>query len=235
MVLPCSARYQRAMRKRFLWLVPAGLVLGLILGAAAAAVIGYLLPRQFESSAIVQVRPVIEAVGTLPEHKAVRNPPGSLPAAMELMTSEELLRQVAEDLDLATRWAIEEPAAIRRLRSMLSTDNIRGTDLIEVRVRASSPQDSMQVANQVVEEFVRIRGAGQAESSRLDEVPQEMPQRVSEPGAIVHAEAMPPSRSAAPSTWLLLLAGAGAGGMLGILGGLVAMPVLRSLTQARAS
>ncbi len=293
-------RYQRDMFKRFWWLFPLGLVLGPVVGVVVAGLIAYLQPKQYESKAVVQVRPVMPVVGTRAGEDPVAG--NLLATAFETLGSGELLGKVAADLDLATRWAIDDP--VERLRSMVTASNIRGTDLIEVRVRSTSAGDSMQIANQLLEEFVRTEGAAakerrekelaelrgasaaqervveekrrkltaiirdggityspdgpsadvegdkdafdqaradfEIEQSKLEqlkvrEVSGEMQSRIGDSFPIVHAEATMPSRPAAPNVPLQLLVGAGAGGLLGILGAFVLIPGLHGLTKPRVA
>lgn len=142
------------MFKRYWWVFPVSLALGPVLGVVVAGVIVFAQPRQYESRATLQVRPRPVSMEVTPG-LALPQPlgPTFFPTEFEIIKGQATLDAVASRLDLATRWGIEPDAARARLRGMIETENIRGTDLIEIRVRASTPAEARAIAAAVSEAY----------------------------------------------------------------------------------
>jgi uncharacterized protein involved in exopolysaccharide biosynthesis len=60
---------------------------------------------------------------------------------------------VVESLDLTTRWALEHESAIQVLKGIVQTQNIRGTDLIQIRVRHTNKVDARDIAAEVARAY----------------------------------------------------------------------------------
>lgn len=120
-----------------------------------AAVITYVLPKKYESKAVVQVNPAVLDVDPL--GKRTHSPAAGayltrsfIPNEFSIIEMEQTLQRVIERLDLGARWNnMDQEMAMRVLKSILKTEQIRGTDLIEIRVRHQSAQDARDIAHAV--------------------------------------------------------------------------------------
>ena len=102
----------------------------------AAAVITYLTPREFLGKAVVQV----------PSEADVQT-------QFEVIKSRESLASIVEKLQLVKRWEDcgTEDDAIRLLLASLGVDTIKGTDLLDIEVYRSDPQEAAEMANAVAD------------------------------------------------------------------------------------
>ena len=138
-----------------------------------AAVITYVLPKKYESKAVVQVHPAVIELDPLAG--AAGTPfTGSLPSKsyilneFSVIVQEQTLKRVVERLDLSSRWNGMDPDVIvGQLKSMVKTDQIRGTDLIEIRVRHGKPLDARDIAQAVSEAYKERRESEERSRANL--------------------------------------------------------------------
>lgn len=190
----------------FLVMIPGGLILGLMGGVFY----GHFAPQKYEARAIVQVT------------QAVPSPGGFHPMStstffatqFEVITAKKTLAMVSSDLGLAQRWMLSEQELVERLRDAISTNHIKGTDLIEVRVRHTNPNDAAAVANSVVEAYSRRIGT-----------------LAGDPGlrVIIHEQAKVPRTAVTPNVVLVVVAAGVAGLLLSPLMALLLIAVLHKV------
>jgi len=118
---------------------------------AATAVVTYVMPKKFESSAVIQVKPSMR-VGVNPSIAHVRMTE-SVATDFEVMRAKLTLKLVVQKLNLTALWGVTEDEAINLLRTMITTQNILGTDLIKIRVRHSNPAVARDVAKGVYKAY----------------------------------------------------------------------------------
>lgn len=126
---------------RWWWVFPLMVPVSVVLALVAGAVFNYVTPKKYEASAIVEYKPTEQA--EMPIHSI-----GSIFAELK---SEARLSLVSKKLDLPNRWMVDESVALQILKATIILQNIRGTDLIEIRVKHTSPQDAMDVVNAMLE------------------------------------------------------------------------------------
>jgi len=128
------------------------ILLTFLLVFMTALVITYVMPKKYESTSTLQVRPRLPSMEVLPG-MVTRDPTGLgptfFPTEFEVIKAQKTLDLVIRNLDLETRWGLETEQVRKQLERMIDAENIRGTDLIEIRVRASSAQDAKAIAEQV--------------------------------------------------------------------------------------
>jgi polysaccharide biosynthesis transport protein len=147
-----DSRDVASMLKRFLWtflvMIPVSAVAGFLL----AAVVTYVIPKMYQSEAVIEVKP--------------RHPHGDMTHTMtpqffgtefEKIKSRNSLEQVVEKLELTNRWMIDKEAALQVLKRIVTTQNIRGTDLIAIRVRHTNKADARDIAQEVGEAYASYR------------------------------------------------------------------------------
>ncbi|MES2920834.1 MAG: hypothetical protein V4819_04780 [Verrucomicrobiota bacterium] len=135
------------MFKRFWWVFLAMIPVGSILGLFVAAVITYVMPKMYESEAVIEVKPMVGQ---------------SVPSAMtpqffgtefEKIKSSNSLGKVVDHLELINKWGVDKETAIRILKGIVNTQNIRGTDLISIRVRHTNREDARDVTAEVARAY----------------------------------------------------------------------------------
>lgn len=179
----------KGMFRRFWWMFLVMLVLGPALGLVAGLGLGYLAPKQYEARSVIQII-------ASPEMMAE---PSFLPAALESLHSRELLEEVSQDLGLPQRWMLDPAMATDRLKTIVSIVQLRGTDLIQIKVRDTDAGGTAEIANAVAEGFTR--------RAMVDGLK-----------VIVHERATPPRSSVSPNSLRLVL--------LCVVAGLLLSPVL---------
>ena len=128
------------------------ILLTFLLVFMTALVITYVTPKKYQSTATMQVRPRVASVEVLPG--VVSGSAGGMtqsffPTEFEVIKSQKTLDLVIDDLNLTNHWGKDRETVRRTLRGIIDAQNIRGTDLIEVRVRAGSASDARMIAERV--------------------------------------------------------------------------------------
>jgi uncharacterized protein involved in exopolysaccharide biosynthesis len=136
------------------------ILITLFMAVVVTAVITYVMPKKFESKAVIQVNNSFR-VGTALGHDSLMAPLNTpqhfTSSELEVMRAHLTLQLVVQQLNLTALWGVTEDEAINLLRTMITTQNIRGTDLIEIRVRHSNPAVARDVAKGVYEAYKKRR------------------------------------------------------------------------------
>ncbi|MCP5547324.1 MAG: protein kinase [Akkermansiaceae bacterium] len=156
----------------FLMMVP----LGFILGGIAGLFVSRFLAAEFEAQAVIQLP------ATAPRSSVVRS-----------IQSREVFNEVSHRLGLPAKWSVPNEEVVTRLRESVSVENLRGTDLFQVKVRSDDPNETAQLANTVVQAY---QSSGRSQ------------------GVIVHEKAATPRSPVSPN----LLAGTLSGATWGLVG-----------------
>lgn len=139
------------MFKRFWWVFLVMIPVGSIAGLLVAAVITYVMPKKYESEAVIEVKPL--AGQSAPSQMT----PQFFGTEFEKIKSSNLLGKVVDNLELINKWGVDKETAIRILKGIVNTENIRGTDLISIRVRHTSREDARDIAAEVVRAYRNYR------------------------------------------------------------------------------
>ncbi len=149
--------YWQVIRNRY------GIVLlTLLLVFMTAAVITYVMPKKYESEAIIEVKPRMSSMSPLgPQMSETsggsRMTPQFFGTEFEKIKSRNSLEKVVENLELTNRWTMDKEAVLRILKSIVNTQNIRGTDLISIKVRHTNKQDAKDVTEEVARSYKAYR------------------------------------------------------------------------------
>jgi capsular exopolysaccharide synthesis family protein len=138
------------------------ILLTLLLVFMTAAVITYVMPKKYESSATIEVKP--RSVGQSPFEGGGSPSYGSSPMSpqffgteFEKIKSSNSLAKVVENLELVNKWSVDKETAIRILKGIVNTQNIRGTDLISITVRHTDKEDARNVTHEVARAYKAYR------------------------------------------------------------------------------
>ncbi len=142
------------------------ILLTFLLVFMTALVITYVMPKKYESKAVVQVRPKGTSTVLMPgmeNRNLVEMNQTFFPTEFEVIRSQKTLDAAIEDLDLVNKWNSDPESVRRTLRGIVDAQNIRGTALIEIRVRYNDPKDAQMIAKAVSEAYRERRTAQQGE------------------------------------------------------------------------
>jgi capsular exopolysaccharide synthesis family protein len=138
------------------------ILLTLLLVFMTAAVITYVMPKKYDSSATIEVR--ARGMGMLPLGSGFGDTSGVRQMStqffgteFEKIKSRNSLQKVVENLQLVNRWNVDKETALSILKGIVGTQNIRGTDLISIRVRHTDKVVARDVAEEVAKAYKEYR------------------------------------------------------------------------------
>lgn len=149
-----AADYWQVIKNRY------GVILmTLLLVFMTAAVITYVMPKKFLSTAVVQVKPSTRVGVALGNENAGTSimTPQFFATEFEVIRSQLTLKYVVQRLSLMTRWNMTEEESLGTLRGIVDAQNIRGTDLIQISVKHTGAEDARDVAKEVYEAYKKRR------------------------------------------------------------------------------
>lgn len=134
---------------------------GIIVGCTAiATIIAFVLPKQYESTTLVQTRDANKSMGgqaaaamaALGVGGAASSPTNNY---MELMKSRTVLDPIIDSMD----WKDpdKKPDAKQFAKSNLDIKNTKGTNLIEVTAKGKTPEEAQQISQEVVDNFLKMQ------------------------------------------------------------------------------
>ena len=136
------------------------ILLTLLLVFMTASVITYVMPKKFESFATIEVKPRGSSIEPL-ERITGRSMPTMTPqffgTEFEKIKSRNALKLVIEKLKLTTKWGMNFETSLKVLRSIVDTQNIRGTDLISITVRHTNKDDARDITAEVAQAYKEYR------------------------------------------------------------------------------
>jgi capsular exopolysaccharide synthesis family protein len=138
------------------------ILLSLLLVFMTAAVITYVMPKKYESEATIEVKPRAAGLSPLGSDLnelsgAARTTPQFFGTEFEKIKSRNSLEKVVQNLELVNRWSMEKETVLQILKDIVDTQNIRGTDLISIRVRHTNKVDARDIAEEVARSYRQYR------------------------------------------------------------------------------
>lgn len=134
---------------------------GIIVGCTAIATItAFVLPKQYESTTLVQTRSTSKEIGG--QAAAMRAAAtGSSTASptnnyMELMKSRTVLDPIIDEL-YEGKDPEKKPDAAGFAKSNLDIKNTKGTNLITVTAKGKTPEEAQQISKEVVDNFLTMQ------------------------------------------------------------------------------
>ena len=152
-------------------------------GFMVAAVVTYVMPKKYESYATIEIRPWAQGGNGAVQAGGMTGMFFS--TEFEKIKSRNSLSKVIDSLDLVNKWGTDRETALRILKGIVRTENIRGTDLIQIRVRHTNKEDARNIAAEVAGAYKEYRRELIAESmekglSELRKAVREQEDRVEE-------------------------------------------------------
>lgn len=139
------------MFKRFWWVFLVMIPVGSLVGLLFAAVITYVLPKKYESEATIEVKPLAGQAASS------QMSPQFFGTEFEKIKSRDSLGKVVDELELINKWGVDKDTAIGILKGIVSAQNIRGTDLITIRVRHTNKEDARDITAGVAKAYQEYR------------------------------------------------------------------------------
>src|SRR5205814_148287 len=144
--------YWRVIRVR--WVL---IVLAFLLVMITAAIVTYFQPRLYQSSVFIEVRSTAEnprIFGTGDPNMPVHDPQLA-PTVFQVIQRTGILYPVIDELKLQDKWSRDNfrptrEQAYQILRSKLDVNEVRNTDLLEISVFDTNPQEAADIANEIV-------------------------------------------------------------------------------------
>ena len=136
------------------------ILLTLLLVFMTASVITYVMPKRFESFATIEVKPrerTIDPLGGMIDSRGPTMTPQFFGTEFEKIKSRNSLSRVIDNLDLTSKWSTDPETVLRILKGIVSTQNIRGTDLIQIRVRHTNKEDARDITAEVASSYKEYR------------------------------------------------------------------------------
>jgi capsular polysaccharide biosynthesis protein len=139
------------MHKRTGWILLGAAFVGPFFGFVVACAVTYVMPKKYESQATIEVKSLSES--SAPEVIT----PQFFGTEFEKIKSHDSLAKVVDRLELVNKWAVDQETAIRILKGIVSAQNIRGTDLISIRVRHTDKEDARDITAEVARAYGEYR------------------------------------------------------------------------------
>jgi polysaccharide biosynthesis transport protein len=143
------------------------ILLTLALVFMTASVITYVMPEKYESTAVIQVKPrgkAFESLDGVTSSRMAMMTPQFFGTEFEIIKSQSSLIRVIKKLELVNKWEVSAEQALEILKSIVRTENKRGTDLIEIVVRHTDKDDARDIAAEVAEAYREYRSELENES-----------------------------------------------------------------------
>lgn len=136
-------------------------VLVFLLVSVSATVITLLMPKKYESRALIQVQQNAD-FDIFQANRVQGNDPRFTTTQFEIIESKEILNPVIEKLGLEAKWRdrfeIRSKEMIyRKLLRMITPEELRNTDLISISVLSEDREEAAAIANAVAEEYQEAR------------------------------------------------------------------------------
>jgi polysaccharide biosynthesis transport protein len=132
-------------------------LLAFFLVLITAAIVSYFQPREYQSSVFMEVKSTAQnpRIFTTGDPNVPIHDPQLAPTVFQVIQRTGILYPVIEQLKLQDKWARdgvrptkEQSYAI--LRSKLDVDEVRNTDLLQISVFNTNPQEAADIANKIV-------------------------------------------------------------------------------------
>jgi succinoglycan biosynthesis transport protein ExoP len=140
-------------------------VLVFLLVVIAASVATYFLPRKYDSFVTIEVEPEMTPVRifeneTGPQQQV--NDPKFIQTQFQIIERKGVLYPVIDRLDLQRKWGstgepLPKEVANKRLLGMLSLQEVRNTNLIQIDVYSTDPQEAALLANTIADVYMEQR------------------------------------------------------------------------------
>lgn len=140
------------------------IVLAFLLVVVTAGVTTYFLPRQYQSNVIIEVEQNEQKIRIFREgyEGGMGMDPRFATTQFQIIQRKEMLYPVIDALNLMQKWGESDgirtkEQAYFKLRSMIDVREVRNTNLLQISVESTNPQEASDLANTIAQEYQRKR------------------------------------------------------------------------------
>jgi succinoglycan biosynthesis transport protein ExoP len=140
------------------------IILAFLLVVVTAGITTYFLPRQYESNVIIEVEQNDQKIRIFREgyEGGMGMDPRFATTQFQIIQRKEMLYPVIDTLGLVERWSKEynirtKEEAYFKLRQMIDVREVRNTNLLQISVESTNPQEASDLANTIAQEYQRKR------------------------------------------------------------------------------
>jgi len=140
------------------------IILAFLLVVVTAGVTTYFLPRQYQSNVIIEVEQNEQKIRIFTEgyQGAMGMDPRFATTQFQIIQRKEMLYPVIDAMNLVDKWSQEygirsKEQAYFKLRSMIDVREVRNTNLLQISVESTDPQEASDLANSIAQEYQRKR------------------------------------------------------------------------------
>jgi capsular exopolysaccharide synthesis family protein len=140
------------------------IVLAFLLVVVTAGVTTYFLPRQYQSNVIIEVEQNEQKIRIFREgyEGGMGIDPRFATTQFQIIQRKEMLYPVIDALDLVNKWGAAEGIRTReqayfKLRGMIDVREVRNTNLLQISVESTDPEEASNLANSIAQEYQRKR------------------------------------------------------------------------------
>lgn len=138
------------------------ILLTLLLVFMTAAVITYVMPKKYESTAKIEVKPPTPSMYALGKNFSDTSGMNQMTQSffanqLEILRSRKVMQKVSERLQLPTKWGCDPETAMSILSGIVDSQNTRGTDFIVIKVRHQNKEMACDIAAAAAEAYKDYR------------------------------------------------------------------------------
>jgi len=136
------------------------ILLTFCLVALTAGVITAVMPRKYESVALVEVRPISDVNPSLVHGgggTGMQMTRQFMNTQFEIIVAPATLELAIDKIQLESRWGEDRQTVLKILQGIVKTSQRRGTDLIEISVRHRKKEDAQAVCQAVYQAYEQRR------------------------------------------------------------------------------
>ena len=136
------------------------IVLTFLLVVITAGITTYFLPRKYQSNVIIEVEQNEQKIRIFREgyEGGMGMDPRFATTQFQIIQRKEMLYPVIDNMKLVDKWS--EPFGVRtreeayfRLRNMIDVREVRNTNLLQISVESTDPEEASQLANSIANEY----------------------------------------------------------------------------------
>lgn len=139
------------------------IILAFLLVVVTAGVTTYFMPRQYQSHVIIEVEQNDQKIRIFGDgYQGMGMDPRFATTQFQIIQRKEMLYPVIDSMNLLQKWGETYGVRTReqayfKLRSMIDVREVRNTNLLQISVESTNPQEASDLANTIAQEYQRKR------------------------------------------------------------------------------
>ena len=139
------------------------IILAFLLVVVTAGVTTYFMPRQYQSNVIIEVEQNDQKIRIFGDgYQGSGMDPRFATTQFQIIQRKEMLYPVIDSMNLLQKWGDAygirtKEQAYFKLRGMIDVREVRNTNLLQISVESTNPQEASDLANTIAQEYQRKR------------------------------------------------------------------------------